>query len=200
MRVKELSGGEQSRVLLAKILRRGGNFLILDEPTNDLDLATMRVLEEAILAFKGCVLVVSHDRYFLDRVCDRIIAFEGHGRIHECAGNYSYYQEKRAQQAAAEAAVISVPVKKEKPASTTKPRKMTNRELRELSELEGQIASLESEIATMEAELINPEFFVKLGAGTNDYLAKVEGRKAELDAKFTRWAELEEIKAACAPT
>jgi ATP-binding cassette subfamily F protein uup len=200
MRVKELSGGEQSRVLLAKILRRGGNFLILDEPTNDLDLATMRVLEEAILAFKGCVLVVSHDRYFLDRVCDRMIAFEGHGRIHECAGNYSYYQEKRAQQAAAEAAVISVPVKKEKPASTTKPRKMTNRELRELSELEGQIASLESEIATMEAELNNPEFFVKLGAGTNDYLAKVEGRKAELDAKFTRWAELEEIKAACAPT
>jgi ATP-binding cassette subfamily F protein uup len=97
MRVKELSGGEQSRVLLAKILRRGGNFLILDEPTNDLDLATMRVLEEAILAFKGCVLVVSHDRYFLDRVCDRLIAFEGHGRIHECAGNYSYYQEKRAK-------------------------------------------------------------------------------------------------------
>jgi ATP-binding cassette subfamily F protein uup len=80
MRVKELSGGEQSRVLLAKILRRGGNFLILDEPTNDLDLQTMRVLEEAILSFKGCVLVVSHDRYFLDRVCDRILAFEGQGR------------------------------------------------------------------------------------------------------------------------
>jgi ATP-binding cassette subfamily F protein uup len=199
MRVKELSGGEQSRVLLAKILRRGGNFLILDEPTNDLDLATMRVLEEAILAFKGCVLVVSHDRYFLDRVCDRIIAFEGHGRIHECAGNYSYYQEKRAQQAAAEAAILQVPVKKEKPAATSKPRKMTNRELRELSELEGQIAALESEIATLEAELHNPEFFVKLGAGTNDYLAKIEAKKQELETKFVRWAELEEIKAACAP-
>ncbi|MFO1484840.1 MAG: ABC-F family ATP-binding cassette domain-containing protein [Verrucomicrobiaceae bacterium] len=199
MRVKELSGGEQSRVLLAKILRRGGNFLILDEPTNDLDLQTMRVLEEAILAFQGCVLVVSHDRYFLDRVCDRIIAFEGHGRIHECAGNYSYYQEKRAQQAAAEISIVNVAVKKEKPAATTKPRKMTNRELRELSELEGQIAMLETEIASMEAELNNPELFVKLGAGTNDYLAKIEVKKHELETKFTRWAELEELKATTTP-
>ncbi|MBK8040040.1 MAG: ABC-F family ATP-binding cassette domain-containing protein [Verrucomicrobiaceae bacterium] len=196
MRVKELSGGEQSRVLLAKILRRGGNFLILDEPTNDLDLATMRVLEEAVLAFGGCVLVVSHDRYFLDRVCDRILAFEGDGRLHECAGNYSYYQEKRAKQAAAEAALANATVKKEKPAVTTeKPRKMTNREAREHSELEGQIAALEAEIAAMEAELSNPETFVKLGAGTNDFIAKLESKKADLDAKFTRWAELEEIKA-----
>lgn len=196
MRVKELSGGEQSRVLLAKILRRGGNFLILDEPTNDLDLATMRVLEEAVLAFGGCVLVVSHDRYFLDRVCDRILAFEGDGRLHECAGNYTYYQEKRAKQAAAEMALANATVKKEKPAVITeKPRKMTNREAREHSELEGQIASLEAEIATMEAELSNPETFIKLGAGTNDFIAKLESKKADLDAKFTRWAELEEIKA-----
>ncbi|MBL9132078.1 MAG: ABC-F family ATP-binding cassette domain-containing protein [Verrucomicrobiaceae bacterium] len=198
MRVKELSGGEQSRVLLAKILRRGGNFLILDEPTNDLDLATMRVLEEAILAYNGCVLVVSHDRYFLDRVCDRLIAFEGHGRIHECAGNYSYYQEKRAQKAAAEAALLQAPVKKDKPVSAEKPRKMTNREIRELSELEAQIAAAETEIAEMEAELSNPETFVKLGAATNDYIAKLDAKKAALDAKFTRWAELEEIKAATA--
>ena len=196
MRVKELSGGEQSRVLLAKILRRGGNFLILDEPTNDLDLATMRVLEEAVLAFGGCVLVVSHDRYFLDRVCDRILAFEGDGRLHECAGNYSYYQEKRAKQAAAEAALANATVKKDKPAvATEKPRKMTNREAREHAELEGQIAALEAEIAGMEAELSNPETFVKLGAGTNDFIAKLESKKAELDAKFTRWAELEELKA-----
>jgi ATP-binding cassette subfamily F protein uup len=196
MRLKELSGGEQSRVLLAKILRRGGNFLILDEPTNDLDLATMRVLEEAVLAFGGCVLVVSHDRYFLDRVCDRILAFEGDGRLHECAGNYSYYQEKRAKQAAAEAALANATVKKDKPAAPTeKPRKMTNREAREHAELEGQIAALEAEIAGMEAELSNPETFLKLGAATNDFIAKLESKKAELDAKFTRWAELEEIKA-----
>ena len=201
MRVKELSGGEQSRVLLAKILRRGGNFLILDEPTNDLDLQTMRVLEEAILSFKGCVLVVSHDRYFLDRVCDRLIAFEGQGRIHECAGNYSYYQEKRAAKAAAELALVNAAVKKEKPAvaagGNAKPKKMSQKEQRELAEVEAAMATLESEIAAMEAELSNPETFVKLGAGTNDYIAKLDAKKHELEGKFARWAELEEIKAAC---
>ncbi|MBV6498673.1 MAG: Energy-dependent translational throttle protein EttA [Prosthecobacter sp.] len=197
MRVKELSGGEQSRVLLAKILRRGGNFLILDEPTNDLDLATMRVLEEAVLAFRGCVLVVSHDRYFLDRVCDRIIAFEGHGRVHQCAGNYSYYQEKRARQAAAEVAFVNAAPKKEKPAPSSKPRKMTNREQRELAEVEGRIAVLEAEITRMEADLNDPEFYARAGASTQEHLAGLESRKAELEARFTRWAELEEIKAQC---
>jgi ATP-binding cassette subfamily F protein uup len=200
MRVKELSGGEQSRVLLAKILRRGGNFLILDEPTNDLDLATMRVLEEAILAFKGTVLVVSHDRYFLDRVCDRLIAFEGQGRIHECAGNYSYYQEKRAAKAAAELAHATAAVKKEKAAAANAPksRKMSQKEQRELADCETAIATLESEIAAMEAELSNPELFVKLGAGTNDYIAKLDAKKHELEGKFARWAALEEIRVACA--
>ena len=196
MRVKELSGGEQSRVLLAKILRRGGNFLILDEPTNDLDLQTMRVLEEAILSFKGCVLVVSHDRYFLDRVCDRLIAFEGQGRIHECAGNYSYYQEKRAAKAAAELALVNAAVKKEKvgAANAPKPKKRSQKEQRELADCEAAITSLESEIAAMEAELSNPETFVKLGAGTNDYIAKLDAKKHELEGKFTRWAELEEVR------
>jgi ATP-binding cassette subfamily F protein uup len=205
MRVKELSGGEQSRVLLAKILRRGGNFLILDEPTNDLDLQTMRVLEEAILSFKGCVLVVSHDRYFLDRVCDRILAFEGQGRIHECAGNYSYYQEKRAAKAAAELALVNAAVKKEKNvaaaagnANAPKAKKMSQKEQRELAECEAAITRLEGEIATMEGELSNPETFVKLGAGTNDFIAKLDAKKHELEGKFSRWAELEEVRVACA--
>ncbi len=199
MRVKELSGGEQSRVLLAKILRRGGNFLILDEPTNDLDLQTMRVLEEAILAFEGCVLVVSHDRYFLDRVCDRLLAFEGHGRLHLCAGNYTYYQEKRAAQAAAEIAVVNAPVKKVRPATAAeKPRKLSMKEQRELVELETAIATLETAIADMEAGLNNPELYAKLGAGTQDYLTRLEAKRTELEGKFLRWAELEEIKASAA--
>ena len=203
MRVKELSGGEQSRVLLAKILRRGGNFLILDEPTNDLDLQTMRVLEEAILSFKGCVLVVSHDRYFLDRVCDRLIAFEGQGSIHECAGNYSYYQEKRAAKAAAELALVNAAVKKEKVVAAAsnanaKQKKMSQKEQRELADCEAAITSLETDIAAMEAELSNPETFVKLGAGTNDYIAKLDAKKHELEGKFSRWAELEEVRVACA--
>ncbi len=200
MRVKELSGGEQSRVLLAKILRRGGNFLILDEPTNDLDLQTMRVLEEAVLAFKGCVLVVSHDRYFLDRVCDKVIAFEGQGRISLCAGNYSYYQEKRAPAAAAELALANAPVKKAKaapaPAPAEKPRKMTMKEQRELAEIESVIAALEKTIAGLETEMAAPDFYARVGAGVNDHLKRIEDKKAELEGKFTRWAELEDLRAA----
>ena len=92
--VKYLSGGERSRLLLARILKNGGNFLILDEPTNDLDLPTLRVLEEALVSFPGVVLVVSHDRYFLNRVCTDILAFEGDGRIAHSAGDYDYYLEK----------------------------------------------------------------------------------------------------------
>jgi ATP-binding cassette subfamily F protein uup len=199
MRVKELSGGEQSRVLLAKILRRGGNFLILDEPTNDLDLQTMRVLEEAILAYNGCVLVVSHDRYFLDRVCDRIIAFEGHGRVHLCAGNFSYYQEKRAAQASTEMKAVEAPVAKKPKPITEKPRKFSMKEQRELAELETRIATLESEISTMEANLNDSDFIVKLGAGTQAYIDDLEAKRAALESTFTRWAELEEIKAGAQP-
>lgn len=104
------------------------------------------------MAFKGCALVVSHDRYFLDRVCTRLLAFEGQGRIHECAGNYSYYQEKRAARAAAELAFVTAAVKKEKAVAAAKPRKISQKEQRELAEVEASIASLETEIAGMEAE------------------------------------------------
>src|SRR5207237_336051 len=94
-RISQLSGGERSRVLLAKILKRGGNVLMLDEPTNDLDLGTLRLLEEALVAFGGCVIVVSHYRYFLNRVCTSILAFEGEGRVNYSVGNYDYYLERR---------------------------------------------------------------------------------------------------------
>src|SRR5208337_1521850 len=111
--VKKLSGGERSRLLLARILKSGGNFLILDEPTNDLDLPTLRVLEEALIAFPGVVLVVSHDRYFLNRVCTDILAFEGDGKIHHSAGDYDYYLEKRRRrtETSARAAADSAPKK-----------------------------------------------------------------------------------------
>ena len=101
--MKKLSGGERSRLLLARILKSGGNFLILDEPTNDLDLPTLRVLEEALIAFPGVVLVVSHDRYFLNRVCTDILAFEGDGKIHHSVGDYDYYLEKKKKADAAAA-------------------------------------------------------------------------------------------------
>ena len=97
-RAKELSGGERNRCLLAKILKEGGNVLLLDEPTNDLDVNTLRMLEEAILQFSGCVLVISHDRFFLDRVCTHILAFEGEGKVRWYEGNFSAYEEWRSRE------------------------------------------------------------------------------------------------------
>ncbi|MCH8924365.1 MAG: ATP-binding cassette domain-containing protein, partial [Planctomycetes bacterium] len=93
--VGELSGGERNRVHLAKLLRRGGNLLLLDEPTNDLDVDTLRALEEAVINFAGCAVVVSHDRWFLDRLATHILAFEGDGYVHWCEGNYQAYEVQR---------------------------------------------------------------------------------------------------------
>jgi ATPase subunit of ABC transporter with duplicated ATPase domains len=94
-KVGDLSGGERNRVHLAKLLRRGCNVLLLDEPTNDLDVDTLRALEEAIVNFAGCVVVISHDRWFLDRIATHIIAFEGDGYVHICDGNFQAYEEER---------------------------------------------------------------------------------------------------------
>ncbi len=94
-KVGTLSGGERNRVHLAKLLRRGSNVLLLDEPTNDLDVDTLRALEEAILNFAGCVVVISHDRWFLDRIATHILAFEGDGYVHWCEGNFQTYEEQR---------------------------------------------------------------------------------------------------------
>ena len=92
-----LSGGERNRVQLAKSLRASSNFIILDEPTNDLDLMTLRVLEEALAEFPGCAIVITHDRYFLDRVATHIIGFEGEGRVEFCIGSWEVYAEQRAR-------------------------------------------------------------------------------------------------------
>src|SRR5687767_4307265 len=137
--VKHLSGGERSRLLLARILKQGGNFLILDEPTNDLDLPTLRVLEEALIAFPGVVLVVSHDRYFLNRVCTDILAFEGNERITHSVGDYDYYLEKRERSnrdshkdaTAVIRAKKSEPLPREAVAKTGRLRKMSFKETRE---------------------------------------------------------------------
>ncbi len=102
-KVGVLSGGERNRVHLAKLLRRGSNVLLLDEPTNDLDVDTLRALEEAILNYAGCVVVISHDRWFLDRIATHVIAFEGDGYVHVCEGNFQTYEEQRKQRLGMEA-------------------------------------------------------------------------------------------------
>src|ERR1017187_8791087 len=201
--VKKLSGGERSRLLLARILKSGGNFLILDEPTNDLDLPTLRVLEEALIAFTGVTCVVSHDRYFLNRVCTDILAFEGDGKIHHSVGDYDYYLEKRqkAEQAAARqsAAIISTNKSAARVAATpkpAKPRKLSFKEARELEGMEAQIHAVEAEVARIEGLFSNPEFFRKHATQVNQLNEELEAAKKSVAQFYARWEELEAIKTA----
>jgi len=199
--VKYLSGGERSRLLLARVLKRGGNFLILDEPTNDLDLATLRVLEEALISFPGCVLVVSHDRYFLDRVCTGILAFEGSGRVHYSPGDYSYYIEKlRSRKATAVRSQSANPPEK-RPAVTTpttqpKRSKLSWKETRELEGMEDKIYETEAEITRIEALFLLPDFHKQYGEQTRDLLAQIESKRKQVAGLYTRWEELEQLSGA----
>jgi len=195
--VKKLSGGERSRLLLARILKSGGNFLILDEPTNDLDLPTLRVLEEALIAFPGVVCVVSHDRYFLNRVCTDILAFEGDGQIHHSVGDYDYYLEKRQRQAAAAAKLEEKKVVVAPPAAKgPKPRKLSFKEARELEGIEAQIHALEAEASRIENLFSDPDFFRKNAAQVNDLTRAMETAKESAARLYRRWEELEAIKLA----
>ncbi|HAV64385.1 MAG TPA: ABC transporter, partial [Verrucomicrobiales bacterium] len=172
-KVRHLSGGERSRLLLARILKNGGNFLILDEPTNDLDLQTLRVLEEALISFPGVVVVVSHDRYFLNRVCTDILAFEGDGVVTHSAGNWDYYVEKR-KRALTEAESWRKAAGESRP-TTAKPvavpkavkaRKLTFKEKQELEGMEERILEAEENVARIEALFADPEFHQKHGQRT----------------------------------
>src|SRR5471030_2989912 len=202
--VKKLSGGERSRLLLARILKSGGNFLILDEPTNDLDLPTLRVLEEALIAFSGVVLVVSHDRYFLNRVCTDILAFEGDGKIAHSVGDYDYYLEKKkkAEVAAARqsAAILatnkSEPLAREAAKPKTKSRKLSFKEQCELEGIAAEIHKVEAEVARIEGLFADPEFFRKHAAQVNQLTSELDAAKANVPKLYARWEELEAVKVA----
>jgi ATP-binding cassette subfamily F protein uup len=205
--VKKLSGGERSRLLLARILKNGGNFLILDEPTNDLDLPTLRVLEEALIAFPGVVLVVSHDRYFLNRVCTDILAFEGDGKIAHSVGDYDYYLEKKKKVAMAasrqSAAIVATNKAEKSPAlsrdaatKTTKARKLSFKEQRELEGMDAQIHAVEAGVARIEGLFADPEFFRKHAAQVNQLTGELEAAKKNVTGLYARWEDLEAIKAA----
>ena len=198
MKVKSLSGGEKSRLLLARILKHGGNFLIMDEPTNDLDLPTLRLLEEALLAFSGCVLVVSHDRYFLNRVCTGIIAFEGNGQVAYNEGDYEYYREKLAER---KMRLPKPPVATQANAGSNhapeaKPRKMTWKEKAELEGMEAAILKDEAAVARIESLFADPEFHSKHGAKTIELTSELDTAKKQIAALYARWENLERIQAA----
>jgi ATP-binding cassette subfamily F protein uup len=192
--VSRLSGGERARLMLAKVLKRGGNVLVLDEPTNDLDLPSLRMLEEALADFEGTVLVVSHDRYFLDRICDQIVAFEDTG-VYVQPGNYSYYLEKRKQREQARGTAIAPTPLTSAPTPTkpTRPRKLTFNEQRELAGMEAAIQAAEARVSELEATLNSPGFYASRAKEVPGLIVELDAAKSEVTRLYTRWAELDQI-------
>ncbi len=172
---------------------RNPNFLVLDEPTNDLDIATLNVLEEYLIGFKGCVIVVSHDRFFMDKVVDHILAFEGDGKIKDYPGNYTDYREWKSLQEENESKVESVKSKvdnKKESLAENKSRKISYKERQEFETLEKDIAALETEKADIETKLSGEET-------DNDKIIALSTRIGEIidliDEKTMRWLELSEL-------
>ena len=188
--VYKLSGGEKRKLYLCTVLMRNPNFLVLDEPTNDLDIKTLQVLEEYLQDFPGCVIIVSHDRYFMDKVVDHLLVFKGGGEVQDFPGNYTQYRQW--SQLASQAESKPAPVeKKEKPAyrNETK-RKLTYKEKTEFEQLRKDIAALESEQAEIEAQLSSGTLSV---VEITEKSKRLPVLKDELDEKSMRWLELSEI-------
>jgi ATP-binding cassette subfamily F protein uup len=191
-KVGKLSGGERSRLTLAKILKNGGNFLLLDEPTNDLDLPTLRILEEALMGFGGCVVVVSHDRYFLNRICNGILAFEGNGQLYVSEGNYDYYIEKRDIRFKDQV----VTEQKEKKGDTRvkeKRKKLTWKEQKELESIEDEIMKAEKEVDRIEQLFLLPDFYKKYAQQVNQLNSEMEEAKGKVKHLYERWEVLEKL-------
>ena len=187
--VGKLSGGERQRLHLCTVLMRSPNFLILDEPTNDLDIPTLNVLEEYLMNFQGCLIVVSHDRYFMDRVVDHLFVFHGNGEIQDFPGNYTQYRLEG--QNDSNPAKIEKTIAKVEKVKTEKKRRLSFKEKQELEELEKQMPILEEEKAQLEALLSG-------GATDPNEISKTSARYKEvqeaLDLAEMRWLELSEVE------
>ena len=190
--IGKLSGGEKRRLYLATVLMHKPNFLILDEPTNDLDIVTLEILEDYLQKFKGCVIIVSHDRFFMDRTVDHLFVFEGNGRIKDFPGNYSEYREWKSLQKEEDVAVKEKKSiqRKSQDDNRQKSKRLTFNERKEFESLSVEIESLESEKKTLEAELSSGQI--------SDYEQVTEKSKriseiiGLLDEKEMRWLELSE--------
>ena len=188
--VYKLSGGERRRLYLCTVLMRNPNFLVLDEPTNDLDIVTLQVLEEYLQNFKGCVIVVSHDRYFMDKVVDHLLVFNGQGDIRDFPGNYTDYREwKEAKMRQEKKDEKQVDPKTAKVRLNDK-RRMSFKERREFEQLELDIAALEAEKAQIEAALCSGTLSVE---ELTDKSKRLPALNDELDEKTMRWLELSEL-------
>lgn len=186
--IKELSGGERARLTLAKILKQGGNFIILDEPTNDLDLSSLRLLEESLIRFEGCLLTVSHDRYFLNRVCDGIIAFEENGGLVYNVGDYdSYLANKEMRQNRQPVSAAAPSVKTTKAAPRTESVKLTFKENRELQSIEEDISALEARIVELETCFASPDFYTEFGNRITELQKEFDEANIKLPKLYERW-------------
>lgn len=192
--VKALSGGEKARLLLARLFLRPSNLLVMDEPTNDLDVETLELLEEQLLNYRGTLLVVSHDRAFLDNVVTSTYLLTGDGEVRVCAGGYAEAKklEKAVKAENAERAEKAAPPSTPPPQPPQAPRKLNNRETRELEALPGKMETLEAEIAEIESALADPSIYAKDNARAVALTARLPVARAELDAAETRWLELSE--------
>lgn len=188
--VYKLSGGELRKLYLCTVLMQNPNFLILDEPTNDLDIPTLQILEEYLQDFPGCVIIISHDRYFMDKVVDHILVFKGEGEIQDFPGNYTQFREWDSLQPAdtnKEEKIEKTPVKSYR---SEEKKKMSYKEKREFETLESEIAKLETEISNLEAELCSGSLSIEELTDKSILLPKL---KKELDDKSMRWLELSEL-------
>jgi ATP-binding cassette subfamily F protein uup len=195
--VKALSGGERSRLLLARLLTKAANVLVFDEPTNDLDIETLDLLEQLLQDFPGTVLLVSHDREFLDNVVTQIIGFVGDGRLIETVGGYADWQRMQAQQVQAKAVPISAKPAPAPSGPETKPapKKLSYKEMRELEAMPAQIAALEQEQATIGTQLAEPEFYRTQHAQAAQLQTRYAAIEEQLLQLLERWQTLEQRKA-----
>jgi len=202
--VKALSGGERARLLLAKLFSKPANLLVLDEPTNDLDVETLELLEEVLLTFNGTVLMVSHDRAFLDNVVTSTLVFEGEGKVREYVGGYQDWlrqggsprllgvTESKSGKAALESAVVAAPVVETVVAEAPVAKKKLSYKLqRELEAIPAQIDSLETQLAALHEEIAAPTFYQNTAEHTAAALARLDALQLELDTLLERWAELD---------
>jgi ATP-binding cassette subfamily F protein uup len=190
--MKALSGGEHNRVLLARLFAQPANLLVLDEPTNDLDLETLELLEERLIDYSGTVLLVSHDRAFLDNVVTSTLVFEGGGDIQEYVGGYSDWLRHKAKPAAS----ATKPAKGAKAASPPKPKpvKLGFKAARELKELPATIEALESEQSELTERLSQPDFYKSCAEDQDAVRARVATLTRELENAYERWTELEALR------
>jgi ATP-binding cassette subfamily F protein uup len=199
--VKSLSGGEKNRLLLARLFTRPANVIVMDEPTNDLDLETLEMLEEKLVEFQGTLLIVSHDRAFLDNVVTSVIVFVGNGEVQEFVGGYSdwlrYDNENKQQLAAAEKKQKAATVEKKSASApsgnTAKKRKLNYKEQKELETLPDLIAELEAAQLAVTEKISNPAFYQQTPATTAKVLAELKAIEEKLEQAFDRWNELESL-------